>query len=310
MGSPMLHLSCPAKVNLALSVGSPVLASGGGMHSIASWMVAVNFSDSLMLEKLKGDHSEFDIAFDEDEETHQPIATVDWPLEKDLCFRAHALLEQHLGKRLPTRLRLRKRIPPGAGLGGGSSNAAQTLVGLDRLYDLHVHPKYLLDISRQLGSDVAFGLGVARGIKSAIVTGLGDEITPAPRKDTIDFVLIFPPFGCPTGPVYKAFDQLHSYAPSETELKPADVDRVQALASSPTVAQHASFNDLAEPACIVRPQLRDLKAQLESTMSLPIHITGSGSTMFLIAPSALTAKVLARKVTATTGLRAVATRTL
>lgn len=304
------QLSCPAKINLALSVGSP---NEYGMHPIASWMVAINFADSLSLAKIEDDRSTFDIAFDVDDETQQPIAAVDWPVEKDLCFRAHALLEEHLGRPLPVSLRLRKRIPVGAGLGGGSSDAAQTLVGLDRLFDLHVHPMDLIEISRQLGSDVAFGLGVARGVNSAIVAGLGDEMTPAPRharKGTIDFVLIFPPFGCPTGAVYAAFDELHGFAPSEQAVKPVEAGRVRSLASAVTVPQAGPFNDLAEPACIVRPQLREAKATVEAALMLPIHITGSGSTLFLIAPSALTAKALARKVTATTGMRALATRSL
>ena len=307
MFSSSVQISCPAKVNLALSVGSP---NEMGMHPIASWMVAVNFSDTLALEKLEGRKSEFEIAFDNDEETQAPIGIVDWPIEKDLCYRAHALLQEHVERPLPCRLRLRKMIPAGAGLGGGSSNAAQTLVALDRLFDLHVHPAELLEISRALGSDVAFGLGVARGIKSAIVSGLGDEITPAPRKGTIDFVLIFPPFGCSTGPVYRAFDELHSFEPSEVEVKPAELKRVEALVKAPSLPQNAPFNDLAEPACIVQPKLREVKAALEAAMSLPVHITGSGSTLFILAPSAITAKVLARKVTATTGLRAVATRSL
>jgi 4-diphosphocytidyl-2-C-methyl-D-erythritol kinase len=301
------QISSPAKLNLALSVGSP---NEAGMHPIASWMVAVNFSDSLTLEKIPGERSEFEITFDTDEETGAPLGVVDWPIEKDLCFRAHAMLEELLGKRLPTRLRLRKRIPAGAGLGGGSGNAAQTLTGLDRLFDLHVHPRDLLTIARRLGSDVAFHLGVARGIKSAIVTGLGDELTPAPRKETIDLVLILPPFGCPTGPVYQAFDKLHGFTPTEVEIRPTEPGRVKVLTAAVTIPQNGPFNDLAEPACIVRPELREVKSKVEAALRIPIHITGSGSTLFVIAPTALTAKVLARKVTATTGLRAIATRTL
>ena len=305
--SPSLQLSCPAKVNLALSVGSP---DERGMHPIASWMVAVNFADSLKLTQRQGEVSEFIIEFDTDEATGKPIGVVDWPLEKDLCFRAHALLQEHVERLLPVDLRLFKRIPAGAGLGGGSGNAAQTLVALDRLFDLHVHPEDLISISRDLGSDVAFGLGVSRGIPSAIVTGFGDELTPAPRKGTLDLVLILPPFGCPTGPVYKAFDELHGFTPSEEQVKPVELGPVKSLTSAITIPQNGPFNDLAEPACIVQPELGQVKSKLEAALSLPVHITGSGSTLFVIAPTALTAKVLARKVTATTGLRALATRTL
>jgi 4-diphosphocytidyl-2C-methyl-D-erythritol kinase len=76
------------------------------------------------------------------------------------------------------------------------------------------------------------------------------------------------------------------------------------------VPQDAPFNDLAEPACRVRPALGDLQRRTQAALGVPVHITGSGSTLFLIAPNVLAAKALARKVTATTGLAAVATRTL
>jgi len=304
---PSLSLSSPAKVNLALCVGSP---DERGMHPIASWMVAVNFADSLKLTQITGNESNFIIEFDTNESTGEPVGVVDWPIEKDLCYRAHALLQEHVKRYLPVELNLFKRIPAGAGLGGGSGNAAQTLVALDRLFDLHVHPQDLMEISQELGSDVAFGLGVSRGIPSAIVTGFGEELTPAPRKGTLDLVLILPPFGCPTGPVYKAFDQLHGFVPSEEQVKVVELGRVRSLTSAITIPQDGPFNDLAEPACITQPQLREVKAKLEAALSLPVHITGSGSTLFVIAPSALTAKVLARKVTATTGLRALATRTM
>ena len=299
-----LQFSCPAKVNLALSVGVPDSATGSGMHPIASWRVAVTFSDAMTLEKLDAGPSEFDLAFESDDATGQPFGVVDWPLEKDLCFRAHALLQQRAGHALPCRLRLRKKIPAGAGLGGGSSNAAATLVGLNRLFELGLDRAAMIDVSRKLGSDIAFFIGAAEREHSAIVTGIGEQLEAAPRRDTIDFVLIFPPFGCPTGLVYKAFDDMARATQSP------DLARVRGLASSPLVAQDAPFNDLAEPACRVRPQLAELRAQVAAALTLPVHITGSGSTLFVIAPSALTAKVLARKVTALTGLRAVSTRSL
>lgn len=303
-----LRVSCPAKVNLALSVGPPDAA---GMHPIASWMVAVNFSDQLTVQRLAAPPSAFDIAFEPvDEAANATTAVVDWPLEKDLTFKAHALLQRRAGRELPIRLTLRKRIPAGAGLGGGSSDAARTLVAVNQLFDLKLDHAMLVELSRELGSDVAFGIAGAHGVSSAIVTGLGDELAPAPRGQVIDLVLILPPFGCPTGAVYKAFDQLHGFSPAATAATPPQVDRVRQLAALATIPQQAPFNDLAEAACLVQPPLREIREQLRSALNLPIHITGSGSTLFVIAPSALTAKVLARKITATTGLRAVATRTL
>jgi 4-diphosphocytidyl-2-C-methyl-D-erythritol kinase len=301
MEASTLKLPCPAKVNLALAIGPPL---SNGYHPLASWMVAVHFADHLELAASADGQSRFELAFAPD----APVpAKVDWPLEKDLVFRAHQLLEGHVGRPLPVSVKLSKHIPAGAGLGGGSSDAAAVLVGVDRLFELQLGESVLMELGQKLGSDVGFLVGaIAGGKSSAIVTGLGEKLEPATLTEIIDLVLIFPPFGCPTGEVYRAFDQLHSPKPAA----PADEPRVRALASTLPVPQAAPFNDLAEPACIARPELRKILTQLRDALQLPIHITGSGSTLFLLAPSSLTAKVLARKVTATTGLAAVATRTV
>jgi 4-diphosphocytidyl-2-C-methyl-D-erythritol kinase len=298
---PNVELACPSKVNLALSIGA---TRDDGLHPLASWMVAVQFADHLRLERAES-RSAFDITFADD----APVpAKVDWPLEKDLAFRAHRLVEQRVGQPLPIHATLRKRIPAGAGLGGGSSDAAAMLAGVNTLYGLGLDRAALVELARRLGSDVAFLIGALQGEPSAIVSGVGETLEAAPLNELIHLVLIFPPFGCPTGAVYGAFDRLH---PAASIAHPAgDLERVRTLAATLPVPQDAPFNDLAEPACTVRPELGEFQRKLTSELQIPVHITGSGSTLFVIAPSALTAKVLARKVTATGDLPAIATRTL
>ncbi|MCE9590279.1 MAG: 4-(cytidine 5'-diphospho)-2-C-methyl-D-erythritol kinase [Planctomycetes bacterium] len=296
----LVTLDSPAKVNLALSIGSPIPPRG--YHPLASWMVAVHFADRLDVRRAQG-NSRFELSFADD----APVrSVVDWPLEKDLAFRAHRLLEEHAGRPLPVHLTLRKRIPAGAGLGGGSGNAAATLVAVDRLFGLHAGEAALRGLGGKLGSDVAFLVGALLGSPSAIVTGLGETIEPAPTAELLHLVLIFPGFGCPTGEVYQAFDQLH---PVNAARAP-DVVRVRNLTTVSPVPQDGPFNDLAEPACRVRPELARIQRELTQALALPIHITGSGSTLFVIAPSATAAKPLARKVTAVSGLPAIATRSL
>lgn len=294
-----LELTCPAKVNLALSVGAPLPS---GMHPIASWMVAVAFGDTLKLERGAGT-STFNIHFAVDAPVPDPI---DWPLAKDLAFRAHAALEQATGKQLPVRATLSKRIPTGAGLGGGSSDAAAMLVGLNRLFELRLSQQQLSEVAMTLGSDVAFLVAALHGHASAVVLGLGEVVEAAALDDVIPIVLAFPGFGCPTGAVYGAFDK----ALAGTSDKYPDAAAVREMSRQLPVPQDAPFNDLAAPACVVQPKLAEVKHQLEAALNLPVHVTGSGATLFVIAPSALTSKVLARKITAETGLPAVATRTL
>lgn len=295
-----IELACPAKVNLALAVGPPL---PNGFHPLASWMAAVNFSDRMTLRKTTG-ASRFDLAFAED----APVpAKVDWPLEKDLVFRAHRLLEEKVGRALPVELTLRKYIPAGAGLGGGSSDAAAALVGVNRLHNAGLETTELANLARKLGSDVAFLVHALLGQPSALVTGLGEGFEPLPIAELIHLVLILPPFGCPTGAVYQAFDR--RLAAGKSAENP-DADRIRRLASRFPVPQDAPFNDLAEPACDVRPELAVAREKLRAFLQIPVHITGSGSTLFVISPSALTAKATARRINAETGLAAVATRTL
>lgn len=302
--SHTLELSCPAKVNFALSIGAPLPAGGphAGFHPLASWMVVVNFGDRMSLQVAEG-NSRFDLAF----APEAPVpAVVDWPLEKDLVYRAHQLLEAHAGRPLPVRLTLRKLIPPGAGLGGGSSDAAAALVGIHDLHDLRLADAQLMALGDKLGSDVPFLVGAMRGQTSAIVTGLGEAIEVLPRSSITHLVLIFPPFGCPTGPVYQAYDRLH---PADTITHRPEIQRVRQLAAMSPLPQDGPFNDLLAPACDVRPELASLMASLRQTLDLPVHMSGSGSTLFVISPSDITAKATARRITTTTGLPAVATRT-
>lgn len=297
---PPLPIDCPAKVNLALSIASPL---PNGYHPLASWMVAVHFADRLTLAPSGDGATRFHLQFN----PAAPVpGVVDWPLEKDLGFRAHALLEAHVGRPLPVTATFDKFIPAGAGLGGGSSDAAATLVGVDRLFQLGLSTDVLRGLGQKLGSDVGFLVAAMRGQPSALVTGLGEALEPAPTPELIHLVLIFPGFGCPTGEVYKAFDQLHAGATS----REPQTQRVRELIARSPLPQDGPFNDLAAPACAVRPRLGELQASLAQSLALPVHVTGSGSTLFVVAPNAIAAKALARKVTATSGLAAVATRTL
>lgn len=289
-----MTLDCPAKVNLALSVGRP---RADGYHPIASLMTAVTFADRLTLTALStGETSRLLRSFIE---VDQPI---DWPVEKDLAWRAHALLAQHVGQPLACEMEVRKRIPAGAGLGGGSSNAAAVLVGLNRLFDLQLDRATLVKLGLSLGSDVGFAVYALTGHTAALVTGFGDQLQPLNLPGVLHLVLVFPPFGCPTGPVYQAFDRLSPEAV-------VDEPRVRALAQQRGIEPGDPFNDLAAPACVVQPELGEIQQRLTCELKRPVHVTGSGSTLFFLAPDESTAGALARNAMDLTGLRAVATRT-
>ncbi len=274
---------CPAKVNLALSVGAP---RADGYHPIASWMVAVDLYDALTITALPANRTSA-YAIEWEYDAPRP-GEIDWPLKSDLIVRAHERVEQHVGRRLPVRAHLAKRIPVGAGLAGGSSDAAAMLQALNDRFDLQLSREVLVDLAMQLGSDLAFFFSGA----SAIVTGRGEAVEPAPLIQPIDLVLILPEFGCPTGAVYRAFDELHPDAA-------VDLAAVRRLATEATanLIPAAPFNDLAAAAEKVQPRLARLRERCADRIGRPIHVTGSGAGMFAIAEDRNDAERMTQRIT-------------
>ncbi len=265
-------------------------------------MVALQLGDELSIQPAADDNSTYDLSF-----TPQcpRKLTVDWPIEKDLCVRAHRLLEQHTGRSLPIHLTLRKTVPSGGGLGGGSSDAAFTLIALNQFFQLQLDAPALINLALQLGSDVPFFITVAQGQPSSLVTGLGETLQPLPMRHALSMVLIFPDFGTPTGQVYQAFDRTLA----SPDRQP-DAQRIRQLAAQPLLPHDAPFNDLAEPACDVTPALRQVREQVQSLAPYRVHVTGSGSTLFVLTPDDHTAQSLAEKIRTTLHLATLPTRTL
>ncbi|MBX3390917.1 MAG: hypothetical protein KF691_15820 [Phycisphaeraceae bacterium] len=285
--SKTLVIPALAKLNLALAVAPPeqdALPDGkpnlrAGWHRISSIFTCITLADELALTPLPAGPSRFSIRWAPDAPAPSPI---DWPIEKDLAFRAHALLEAHIGRPLPVEVVLTKRIPVGGGMGGGSSNAAAMLLGLASLFE--IDPTALPALGARLGSDVPFFLDLERppreAARPALVQGFGERIE---RRSAFSssVVLICPRLPCPTPAVYRAFDrqlrEMHAFRFRETEIR-SIFDSGQSLDS------RALFNDLAAPAFEVAPALRDLHARA-SQVHTPVHVTGSGSTLFALADS-------------------------
>ena len=281
----------PAKLNLALSVGPP---GADRMHPIASWMVTVDFADDLHLTRLDaGRDSLYAMLWAPD--APRP-SDIDWPIRKDLAVRAHLALERHVGRPLPVRMKLEKRIPVGGGLGGGSSNAAAMLRGVRELHQLAVTDDELAEVARTLGSDVPF---LVRG-GSAIVEGLGERLEHHEHPPDVHAVLAFPAAACPTGPVYGKFDLMRP----DASLQAA---RVRALAAAGAPAHDAPFNDLADPAIAVTPSLADEIAEFQAVAGRRVHVSGSGSTLFVLCDGRPEADHLAEQVRTRCALPAVAT---
>lgn len=275
-----VHIRAHAKLNLALSVGTPIPADqpGAGLHPIASWMAPIEFADELAYTpRPDGEGVDLDRSWADDAPRTTSMA---WLPETDLCARAVDRIGARVGRELGATIQLRKRVPVGGGLGGGSADAAATLIAANRAHDLGLSLVDLAEIGAGLGSDVPYFIDefAAEGLAPApaLVTGLGDRIERV-ASTPVAVVLCVPGFGCDTGEVYRALDE------APVTLDEAAVARM-ARAGDPGSAE--LFNDLFEPARRVEPALGEVRRQVGRACGRPVHLSGSGSTLFLIADDA------------------------
>jgi 4-diphosphocytidyl-2-C-methyl-D-erythritol kinase len=274
-----IQRTAPAKVNLSLSVG---MQNKQGMHPVVSKAVCVAFSDDIEVTRLEEDDlSRYAILWHEDAKRKSPI---DWLVTNDLAVRAHRMLEAAAGTALPVQMKLQKRIPIGGGLGGGSSDAAAMLLATSELFDLDFD---LVAMGANLGSDIPFLLMGG----SAIVTGLGESVE-SHDVDELNVVLIMPEYGCPTGEVFDAYDELGGGDIDESRVRNGEI-----------------FNDLMKAACSVASELADDMKRLTELLGFEIRLSGSGSTMFCICNNATHADEIATTIESQTDLVAIATHT-
>jgi 4-diphosphocytidyl-2-C-methyl-D-erythritol kinase len=234
-------LRAPAKINLCLRVGP---LRDDGFHRITTLFAALELHDTLELEPA-----------DETELLGFPADT--------LVTRALAALGE------TRRVRLEKRIPVAAGLGGGSSDAAAVLRALagghtvDELYE----------IARALGSDVPFFLS---GLEVALATGRGDVLRPLPEFPRGLGVLLVPDDqGLSTADVYAASEPNPIYPAVQGDL----IRGVHTVRSAQDVAALVA-NDLEEAACTLRPPIRATLAAVREAGALAAAVSGSGPTVF------------------------------
>ncbi|MEM1446312.1 MAG: hypothetical protein AAGF84_09670 [Planctomycetota bacterium] len=305
---PTRTIRCPAKLNLTLAVGPPDPSEHGqGRHPVVSLMVALDFGDTLHVAPIDAtpDMSSVWSRTWADDAPRQP--PIDWPLEHDLLFRAHATVETACGRSIPVDARLEKRVPPGTGLGGGSADAAAMLYVLadltpDETFDAQA-------IAAELGADVSFALHVLRHPEqsAALATGFGEQLEPFALPHPLHAALVLPDFGCPTGPVYAAFDTLN---PDALPVDPQPTRRVmEQLQREAPLTEVTLSNDLTYAAVEVQPGLIELFAKLRDAGTQP-QLTGSGAAIFLPAETAKHASHLAEVAQRATGHPALAVATL
>lgn len=274
-------IHAPAKINLGLRVFPP---RPDGFHDLETWMVPLYWHDTISYQ----DGPDLSLTLSGRTEGIPPEP------DKNLVGRAALRLAERAGIAPRGTLTLHKVLPPGGGLGGGSSDAANVLVLLNRAWELELDAHDLLAIAEALGSDVPF---FVHG-RSALCRGRGEVMTPLRVCRPLFAVLILPPEGLATGPVFKVFDEgrRHPDRPPTDWCAWAGLD-ARAL-------NHAIVNDLEPAAFHIAPWLETLRDDAAAAIGQPVHMTGSGSTLFTLTGSAPHAADLSARLGTALGSRA------
>ena len=237
-----IKLDCPAKLNLNLSVLRKKI---DGMHEINSQFQLINLFDEMKIEK-----------------TNFKVINVSTNIDpsidgkKNIVYQAVNELSNYIGRQLYCNISIKKNIPMGGGLGGGSSNAAGALIGVNVLFELGLSSKDLIKIGKKVGADVPFFIFG----KNAHASGIGDVLVEAKSLSKKKYLLLFPQICSSTKELFSQWDKLS--ADSQNEILQNEKNSFLPLFLQNNQDIKEDFNQLNE-ICSVR-------------------LSGTGSTMFVI----------------------------
>ena len=259
---PPMRVLAPAKINLHLRVGP---RREDGFHSLLSWFVTVGLFDTLTFEAAA---------------PGAPTSmTCDMPGlpcdERNLVMRVATALASEIKSAAPQRINLAKQIPSGAGLGGGSADAARTLSALNQIWKAGRSAGELSALAARFGSDLSFFFHAP----SSICRGRGEIVEPIARPSASWVMLVLPQVEMPTPAVYRKFDAMGlGYERYITDAP--DWAAWSKLSSQELLPK--LVNDLEPPAFEIAPDLGALRVRIERLLNRPVRMSGSGSSLFTL----------------------------
>jgi len=259
----LLRVSAPAKINLCLEV---LGQRADGYHEIRTIMQAVSLFDELS----------FSVRSDGRIVLHASGAGL--PAPKDnLVVQAARLLKEECGCAKGADIELVKNIPVGGGLGGGSSDCAETLCALGDLWDLGLSSEHLAGLAARLGSDVPFFISGG----TALCEGRGERVSALHAEGTFHYVLVMPPERISTGQAYAAVE-----GSLTTSRRAGRIEDVQAALATMDARRlgAALYNDLEVAAFRLNPRVRCVHQTFvlacPRVECLGLSLSGSGSSLF------------------------------
>jgi len=244
-----------AKINWTLDV---LFKREDGYHEIRTIYQTVSLHDRIRLVETA---SEIQIVCDD---ARVPLD------ESNLVYKATVMLREATGTGKGARIEIEKRIPIAAGLGGGSSNAASTLMGLERLWQVSIDQQKMIEIAASLGSDVPFFLmgGTALGV------GRGEEVYPLEEAECEHMVLANPGTEVSTAAAYAKLSRLTR--PEAARIIPFSLMAAIAIRELPLRGK----NDFEDVVLKAHTEIADLKARLTQLGARHALMSGSGATVF------------------------------
>ncbi|SNR75158.1 4-(cytidine 5'-diphospho)-2-C-methyl-D-erythritol kinase [Desulfurobacterium atlanticum] len=252
-------LPSPAKINLSLWVNGK---REDGYHNILTVFHTINLFDYISIQR--SGHLELNVA-----------GSTSVPAGGDnLIIKACDVFYKHTGIKPKVSITLDKKIPVGAGLGGGSSNAAVVLKGLNQLYDFPVDDEKLVEMASEIGSDVAFFIkgGLAIGCQR------GEKLTFYGSQN-FDILLVFPNIFCSTAEVYK------NLPPLNRNMEIEDAERlilIPLMKRDYKTLRKNMWNDLELSQADCVRKVMEVKKTIEDSVETRVIMSGSGSSLFAV----------------------------
>ncbi|NIP39162.1 MAG: 4-(cytidine 5'-diphospho)-2-C-methyl-D-erythritol kinase [Candidatus Dadabacteria bacterium] len=253
-----ITLFCPAKINLTLEI---LGTRPDGYHLLRSIMQPVDLFDELTVSAQSGQGIEL---------ASEGLKLPD--IKENLVYKSAELYLKETGISARLRLKLKKKIPIQAGLGGGSSNAAAALIGLNRIYNA-LSTDRLIELASGIGADVPFFIHC----RTALIEGVGEKITVLNDFPLLNYLIVKPSFGLSTADVYSKWDELNS-----NSSNPLDINKVMKMYQKGEIIIK---NELEHAAISLNPGISKLIELLKQLGCDNVLMSGSGTAVFAIFPS-------------------------
>jgi len=256
-----------AKINLYLKIGKKLKS---GYHNIQSVMQLVQLHDNISFEKLNEDIIMV--------QSNNP----DLESKGNLAYKAASILKDNFKVKEGVKINIEKSIPMSAGLGGGSSNAANSLLTINKLWNLNLSPKKLIGFGSEIGSDVPFFIVG----KTSLVEGIGDKVKALRKSISMNIVLVNPGIKVSTSWAYKQFDK------NKIKVKGTDVKKLISAINSKDIKKisenvHNDFEPIIEKKFKIT---KEIKTNFRKFGALNSMVSGSGPTVIGLYDSIYTAR--------------------